>query len=156
MSIIKPNILIADDEEHVRTLLKMIAGALNYTVVAEAEDGEEAIELFRLHKPDIMILDINMPRMTGDEILEELGDELESTCTVMMTAIFDKEDVERCIELGAKHFIRKDTTVEKMSKIISSTWEVFAQKKYPQAKEKYSLNQLLNEIKEDKMLKNLM
>ena len=152
----KPALLIADDEKHVRELLKMLANTIHLDVVGEASNGVEAIALFKEKKPDIMILDINMPRKTGDEILEELTSELENTCVIMMTAIVDREDVERCIKLGAKYFIRKDTPIYKMAKSINETWKAFELIRENKNKEKFNLKQLFDEIKDDKMLKDIV
>ena len=146
----KTTLLIADDEEHVRELIKMIADTIHFDVVGEAADGDEAIALFKEKKPDIMILDINMPKKTGDEILEELGNELKDTCIIIMTAMVDQEDMENCIKLGAKAFIRKDTPIYKMAKMINETWNAFEQENKEKTKEKYSLKQLLAEINNGK------
>jgi len=146
----KTTLLIADDEEHVRELIKMIADTIHLDVVGEAADGDEAIALFKEKKPDIMILDINMPKKTGDEILEELGNELKDTCIIIMTAMVDQEDMENCIKLGAKAFIRKDTPIYKMAKMINETWNAFEQENKEKTKEKYSLKQLLAEINNGK------
>jgi len=148
-----PTVLIADDEKHVRELLKMIAGTIHFDIIAEASNGVEAIALFKEKQPDIMILDINMPRKTGDEILEELTNEIENTCVIMMTAIVDKEDVDKCMRLGAKYFILKNTPIYRMAKLINETWKSFEQDKKSLTVEKYDLSQLMVEINNDKMLK---
>ncbi|OGI02813.1 MAG: hypothetical protein A2Y25_03210 [Candidatus Melainabacteria bacterium GWF2_37_15] len=145
----KHTLLIADDEEHVRELIKMIADTIHLDVIGEASNGEEAVTLFKKNKPDIMILDINMPKKTGDEILEELKNELEDTCVIIMTAMVDQEDMDKCLKLGAKNFIRKDTPIYKMAKIINETWNAFEQERKEKSKEKYSLKQLLAEINND-------
>lgn len=142
----KPTVLIADDEKHVRKLLKMIVDTIHFELVAEASNGEEAISLFNQEKPDVMLLDINMPKITGDEILEELADDLDNTCTIMMTAIVDQESVEKCLKLGARNFIRKDTPVHKMAKSIKETWQTFEQEK---PRDKFNLNQIMKEIGKD-------
>ena len=146
----KTTLLIADDEDHVRELIKMIADTIHLDVVGEAADGDEAIALFKEKKPDIMILDINMPKKTGDEILEELENEVKDTCVIIMTAMVDQEDMDRCIKLGAKAFIRKDTPIYKMAKMINETWSAFEQENKEKNKEKYSLKQLLAEINNGK------
>lgn len=150
-----PGILIADNEEHVRDLLKMIAGTIHFRVYGEASDGEQVISLFKQQIPDILIMDINMPLKAGDEILEELQNELENTCVIIMTAIMDNEDIENCLKLGAKTFIRKDAPIYKMVKTINETWTTFEKERSARNMKKYDLNQLMAEAKEDKILKNL-
>ncbi|HEX3062459.1 MAG TPA: response regulator, partial [Usitatibacter sp.] len=62
----KLRVIVADDEFHVRQVITTIVRALGADVVAEAADGAQAVELFTRLRPDVVILDINMPRMRGD------------------------------------------------------------------------------------------
>lgn len=144
-------VLIADDEEHVRDLYKMIADTIHLKVVGEAANGDQAIELFKQTQPDIMLLDLNMPRKTGDEVLEELQDSLEDTCVIVLTALVSQEDNENCLKLGARTFIRKDTPIYKMAKIINDTWNAFEKEKKEKNKVKYDLNTMLAEIQHDRI-----
>lgn len=147
----KPKVLIADDESYVRELLKMISSSLHYEIVAEASNGEETLNLFREYTPDIMLLDINMPWKTGEEVLEELGDEIENTCVITLTSIIDEDSLKKCIKLGVKHSIRKDTPVYKMAKIINETWKSFETAKIENSN-KYDLNLLYQSVGEDNVL----
>lgn len=120
-----PNILIADDEQHMRVLLKMILEKLGYVVIAEASNGEETIKLYNQTKPDLVMLDINMPLKTGLNVLEELENNGQKACIIMMTSLSDLETVEKCLDLGAYGYIRKDTPVNQMMQIIKEAWEDF-------------------------------
>ena len=151
----RPKLLIADDEEYVRSLLKNITESIKFDVVGEASNGQIALELFREHTPDVMILDLNMPKISGDELLEIIKDEIEHTCIVIMTSSIDDENIAKCTELGAKQFIRKDTPLYKMAKIINDAWRTFESKRTVLEVEKYDLNELLQEIKEDKIIANI-
>jgi two-component system, chemotaxis family, chemotaxis protein CheY len=88
-------VLVADDEKHIRLLLKSVLRAQKADVVAEASTGQEAIDLFRQLKPDFAMLDINMPVKTG----------VEAT-------------VEECLEGGAVGYILKDTPLAEMKQLI--------------------------------------
>jgi|GEM_PF-450324 len=147
----KPKVMIVDDEENVREVIKIIASTFNFEVIAEISNGNEAIDVFREVKPDILFLDINMPFMYGDEILEEIKNEIEDTCVIMLTAFSDLENVKKCINLGATYFIRKDTSVPKIAGIIKETWQKFNET-HKRKPKKYNLDALIQEIKNDKLL----
>ena len=110
--------LLADDEPHIRALVKALLSKIGMDVVAEASNGVEAVDLFKSHQPDILFLDVNMPLKTGDEALKEIMTISPDACVVMLTSVSDMENVERCIELGAANYIRKDTPLDEMKVII--------------------------------------
>ncbi len=121
----KPRVLLADDEIHIRALMKAMMKSINAEIIAEAANGQEAIDLFKEHKPDLMLLDINMPVKTGEETLKEVMKENPRAFVIMMTSLSDAESVEKCMNLGAANFIRKDTPIDKMKEIIKQTWQEF-------------------------------
>ena len=121
----KTRALIADDENHVRRLLKSVVQKMNCEVVGEAKNGQEALDLFKKEKPDLLLLDINMPFKTGDEVLEEIMTEFPDAFVIMLSSIADAESVEKCLELGSSNYLRKDTPLTEMKKIIYETWQNF-------------------------------
>ena len=110
----KLRVLIADDESHIRALMKRTMMKLDLEIAGEARDGEEAVELFRKEKPDLLLLDINMPRKTGIEALEEIRGSFPQSCVIMLTSIADFDSVSKCIQLGAANYIRKDSSLEEI------------------------------------------
>ena len=81
-------VLIVDDEEGVRSLLKLIfSGDKQFEVVAEAEDGVEALSLAMLHHPDYVILDYSMPKMNGEEAARVLRGMREDLCIVAFSSV---------------------------------------------------------------------
>lgn len=81
-------VLIVDDEEGVRSLLRLIfGGEEQFDVVAEAEDGVEALSLAMLHHPDYVILDYSMPRMNGEEAARVLRQMRQDLCIVAFSSI---------------------------------------------------------------------
>lgn len=151
----KPTVMIIDDEENVREVVNMIAHYYNFEVVSEISNSEEAVEAFRANKPDILFLDLNMPYKTGDEILEEIKDEIEDVCVIMLTALCDMENIKRCIALGVLNYIRKDTSISQIIKAVGETWKKFKEKS-AELTAKPSLIKILNEIKEDDLLSNYL
>ncbi len=124
----KPRILIADDEIHLRMLMKKVMTSMNCEIVGEAKNGIEAIELYKKEKPDLLLLDINMPVKTGEEALKEIIEEFPDAFIIMLTSLADMESVENCLNLGASNYIRKDTPLDEIKKIIKETWALVKKK----------------------------
>ncbi len=115
--------IVADDEGHCRVLMKAVLASMNCDVVGEARTGDEAIELYRKYRPNLLLLDVNMPVKTGDEVLEELLAEFPDAFVVVLTSVTDMESIEKCISMGAANYIRKDTPVAEIKMIIKETWK---------------------------------
>lgn len=118
----KARILIADDEEHIRSLLNLIVTSLGAEVVGEAEDGEQALSLFNQLQPDMVMLDINMPKIDGIKVLKQIMATNPRTLVVMLTSLNAIDVVKECIDSGAWNYILKNTTAEELHKTISETW----------------------------------
>jgi two-component system, chemotaxis family, chemotaxis protein CheY len=125
----RPRVLIAEDESHCRVLLKALVASMNCEVVGEAKTGAEVLSLYRELKPHLVLLDINMPLKTGDEVLKEILGEFPNAFVIMLTSVADLESVERCIALGAANYIRKDTPVAEIRTTIKETWQAFLQER---------------------------
>lgn len=123
MNTIGKRVVIADDELHVLGMLKALMKTMNYAVVGEARNGQEAVDMYRREKPDVLLLDINMPVKDGKDALREIMHEFPDAMVIMLTSVVDMENVESCLELGAANYIRKDTPISEMRKIISETLE---------------------------------
>ena len=115
---------LADDETHIRMLMKRVFMSMNCEIAGEAKNGSEAVELFRKEKPDMMFLDINMPIKTGIEALKEIITEFPDAFVVMLTSVADMESVEKCIDAGAANYIRKDTPLNELKEIVKETWNM--------------------------------
>jgi DNA-binding NarL/FixJ family response regulator len=86
----------------VRTGIVMILKACpDFEVVAEARDGEEAIELFRQHRPDLLLLDLRMPKIDGAGVIERLRADDAHARVIVLTTYDSAQDVHRAIEAGA-------------------------------------------------------
>lgn len=122
MSNRKVRVLIVDDEAHIRLLLKTILESMGGEVVAQASNGEEAVQKFIEHKPDIVMLDINMPRMDGRQALREIKAASPQTTVIMLTSLSSMDVVEECLGLGADSYLRKDTPIVDLKRNIRETW----------------------------------
>lgn len=119
----KVRVLIADDEQHTRLLLRKVMTRMNCEIAGEAANGQEAIDLFRRERPHILLLDVNMPGKTGDEALKEIMSEYPDAFVIVLSSMADNEIVSRCIEIGAANYILKDTPIDEMTSIIRETWQ---------------------------------
>lgn len=118
----KARILIAEDEVHIRSLIALIVTSLGAEVVGEASDGEQALSLYQQHSPDMVILDINMPKLDGIAVLKQIMAINPRTLVVMLTSLNALDVVKECIDSGAWNYILKNTTAEELHKAISETW----------------------------------
>jgi DNA-binding NarL/FixJ family response regulator len=118
----KVRVLIADDEPHIRALLGAFIAQLGGEVVASAGDGEEAVRLYEQHRPDISLLDINMPRLNGELAVARIMKLKPDALVIMLTAQDSVDSVRRCIDLGARNYILKNNPAEEIFALIKSSW----------------------------------
>ncbi len=119
-------VLIVDDEVHIRALLERALEDLEDEGVEllSAEDGEEGLELAREEKPDLMFLDIMMPKMNGYEVCEKIKQdpELEDIYIIILTAKGQVADRAKAENVQANEYLTKpfnpDTILEKASEIL--------------------------------------
>ena len=101
-------ILVAEDEALIRMdLVEMLQGA-GYEVIAEATNGQEAVELTQLHKPDLAILDVKMPVMDGISAAEKI---INVAPVLMLTAFSQKELIDRARDAGVMAYVVKPFTI---------------------------------------------
>jgi len=106
----KIRVLIADDHAVVRDgLVAMIGKWTDTAVVAEAEDGQEAVEQWKLHRPDVSLLDLRMPVLDGVGAIEQIRQLDAAARVILLTTFDDEEDIYRAIRAGAKAYLLKDT-----------------------------------------------
>ncbi|MFJ1591272.1 ANTAR domain-containing response regulator [Kitasatospora albolonga] len=99
-------VVIAEDEALIRLDLKEMLEEEGYSVVGEAGDGQQAVELAREHKPDLVILDVKMPVLDGISAAEKIAEE--SIAPVLMLTAFSQRDlVERARDAGAMAYLVK-------------------------------------------------
>jgi two-component system, NarL family, nitrate/nitrite response regulator NarL len=121
-------VVIADDECMFRTSLRQLLSApaavvkdvygvdvgSGFEVVGEAGSGLETIDTVRSAQPDLLLLDISMPRSNGLEALRELQPSLERTRTIMLSATMEKAQLLTALRLGARGVVPKDSTTERL------------------------------------------
>jgi two-component system NarL family response regulator len=106
-------ILVADDNFLVRLGLGAVLNAQSgMTVIAEAGNGRQAVELFRQHTPDIVLMDLRMPLMTGVEATKAIRSEYPGARIIVLTTYDGDEDIYRALQAGARAYLLKDVLRE--------------------------------------------
>lgn len=103
----KVRVLAVDDS---KTMLAMISAYLkgsNFEVVATANSGPEALEKYQQLKPQLVLLDVVMPEISGMEILEKIIGVDTGACVVMVSSLGTENTVQDCLKKGAKSFVQK-------------------------------------------------
>ena len=106
--------LIVDDEGHIRFFLRTLLGLAGFEVAGEGANGNDAVRLYQELKPDVVLMDVNMPFKNGDEALGEILAMNPAAQVIMLTSVADAATVRACIERGAACYIRKDAVVEEI------------------------------------------
>src|SRR5215472_5359968 len=114
-------IVIADDHAIFRDgLRRLLATQTDFKVIAEASDGKEAIALAAELKPDVLLLDLAMPRVPGMEVLRELARQEIPLRTILLTAAIQPFAVTSALQLGARGIVLKASPPELLLKSIRS------------------------------------
>jgi DNA-binding NarL/FixJ family response regulator len=117
-------ILIADDHPVVCDGLAAILNTQpDLAVVAQVGNGKDVIEQFRLHQPDVAIVDLRMPEMEGAEAIQRICSEFPEACFVMLTIYNGDEDIYQGFQAGAKAYLLKDTPCEEIIEVIRAVSE---------------------------------
>ena len=115
------NVLIVDDHLVVREGLKLILETNElYSVIGEAENGERALQLIEIQKPDVILLDLNMPIMSGLDTIQVLNDQGIDIPIIILTTYNEDELMVKGIQLGAKGYLLKDTSREELFRTIEA------------------------------------
>ncbi len=118
------DVMIVDDHPVFRQGLKNVLTAQeDLNVVAEAADGEAAVEQADLVRPDVVIMDINLPGLNGLQATRELKDRCPDVKVIMLTAYDDKEQIYHAIRAGASAYHAKDVSPERLIGVIRRVYE---------------------------------
>lgn len=119
------SILLVDDEAHIRKFISLLLRHLGMRHIFEARNGTEALEVYAREKPDIVMLDVNMPVLDGIQTLRELK-RIDPDCVViMLTSLVNRQTIDDAAAYGAANYIRKDAPFEEIGRTLSETIETF-------------------------------
>ena len=109
----RARVLVVDDHSLLRTgVANIINQEPDLAVVAEAANGRDAVEAFRAHRPDVVLMDLRMPEMEGVEAVRRIR-ELDPQARVIVLTTYDAdEDIARALKAGAKAYILKDISAD--------------------------------------------
>jgi CheY-like chemotaxis protein len=114
----KRTILIADDEPEVVQLVRMILEWEGYKVVAAA-DGLETLERVETHNPDLILLDVRMPKMSGLTVLEHLAkSEAVAIPVIMLSVVTTQPEVRAALQRGAVAYLTKPFELKEMTRLV--------------------------------------
>jgi len=117
------NVIVADDHNLVRQGIRaLLEKDNNIKVVGEARDGAEALELVKYLRPDILVVDINMPKMDGIEVIKRVKQLQLRTRTVILSMYLDESLVKKAIKNGAQGYLLKQSITEDLIKAIYAVY----------------------------------
>jgi two-component system, NarL family, response regulator LiaR len=117
-------VLVADDHSMVRQGMRMyFDGDPDVTIVGEARNGEEALDIARDIRPDVVLMDLLMPAMDGVEATRQLRRSLPRAHIVAMTSVVEESGVHRAIEAGAIGYVLKDTRPDELREAVLAAAE---------------------------------
>ena len=118
----KARVLIADDASFMRQMIREIIEPEGFEIVAEAADGVEAVEQYQSVQPDIVTMDIVMPKRSGIDAVRQIIAAHPDACVVMCSALGQETLVMEALQAGAKDFIVKpfkpDAVLETLNKLV--------------------------------------
>ena len=112
-------VLCADDHRLMREGIARIVGVQSdMTVVAQASDGEQAVAQFLQHRPDVTLMDLEMPKMNGVRAIQAIRNHQPQARIVVLTMYHGDEDIHRAIAAGAMGYLLKDTLPDDLIRVI--------------------------------------
>jgi DNA-binding NarL/FixJ family response regulator len=120
------NALIVDDEAHVRVLVRMLLKQLGIETVWEAADGAAALDQAAAHKPDVILLDINLPQVGGLEVLAKLKAAHPSIPVIIVSSQSTMKTVIQTRELGAEAYVLKHAPKSEVLQMLSDAFDNIA------------------------------
>ncbi len=117
-------ILVADDEPALLRLMEFVLAKQGHTLLT-ATNGEEALAEARRQRPDLIVLDIMMPRMDGYQVAEAIraDDELKETPIIMLSAKAQDEDIARGLEAGVDQYVTKPFSPDELTSLVTNYLE---------------------------------
>jgi two-component system chemotaxis response regulator CheY len=114
----RPTVLLCDDSRALRMLAARQLGEGGFEVVAEAGNGNEALEQYKAHRPAVVLLDLVMPQLDGKQALKALLQHDAQAKVVILSSLGAQGDIEECLRLGAAAYLQKPIDPEAMVRVL--------------------------------------
>ena len=116
-------IMVVDDHTVVRQgLVALLSTVPDLAVIAEAADGEEAVEVHRKYRPDITLMDLRLPKLGGADAISQIRQESPGARIIVLTTFDGDEDIYRALQAGAKGYLLKGTDADELTATIRSVF----------------------------------
>lgn len=116
-------VLIVDDTTFIRKVMIEIFESNGFSVIGEAANGKVAVELYEVHRPSLVVMDVTMPEMDGFEAVERIKDLDRNAKIIMCSVLGYKEVITRCLAAGASDYIvkpiKKERVIAAVNKLFS-------------------------------------
>jgi len=116
-------VLIVDDSQFMRHFIKTALIQLEIEEIVEAEDGYQAVELYKRYRPDLVLLDINMPHMNGIEALRAIRKIDTCAKIIMLSSMRNQRVVKQSKSLGASAYMQKPFPKMQLEEIVNEVYE---------------------------------
>jgi len=116
-------VLLVDDEPHIRKFIGLLLKQLGTPTILEAGNGDEAVQIFGDERPEMELLDVNMPVRDGLNTLQGIMAIDPDAVVVMLTSLTSRQMIQQAADLGASNYIRKDNPKEEIFAALKETIE---------------------------------
>lgn len=123
MKIDEIKILVCDDSILARKQLKDIVLTLGAPTIVEATDGQDAIDKYKEHNPDLVFLDIVMPKKDGNVAIQEIIEHDSNATIIIVSSVGTQSQLKKALLAGAKDFVQKPIEKEQVIKVINTFLE---------------------------------
>ena len=117
-------VMIVDDDVVVRKIVMQIVRSVGYAVVGEATNGVDAVDSYKIFKPDIVIMDVRMPKLDGFGALKQIIAFDKDAAVIMLSTESDTETVTNILKAGAKNYLKKPVERTALIKRLRSVREI--------------------------------
>lgn len=118
------SVLIVDDSAMMRRNLSQMIQNKGHIIIAEATNGMQAFAEYQNHKPDLVTMDITMPAFDGIEALDKIITKFPDAKIIMISALNQREKIFEALKKGAKHYILKPFTPEKVNEVFNQVLNI--------------------------------
>ena len=116
-------LLVVDDHPVFRAgIVAMLQDLPDVTVIAQAEDGLAAVSAYRQHRPDVVLMDLRLPKLSGVEAILRIRGEFPDCRVIVLTTYDSDEDILRAIQSGAKSYLLKDMSQDEIVKTVRAVF----------------------------------